>query len=492
MRKVDLRRLYGRAPDVNNVDAYEDRVFEIAEFESECIEGVFAQYGIRAEVDPDTSIISRQYFAYSINLLGGTKGGVRDVMGRRDEIANVLSRVRGKETTVRMQASPLLVEVPNPFPVPVSYAEADINRLAPGQMLLGVYYTPFDERPQPVVIDFSSGDAHTHALIAGASKSGKSTAVRMGLLSMAMRTPPEKLRILAADLKARDLPPFARLPHVAAVASTLPEAEAMLKDLYDEMEWRKHNYTPDLPILVCVIDEQRVLADSKEAIAHENAILALGRDFGIHLLISTQYPTKEVLGGLERTNVGVKVVGFVGDANDAHIATGRKGTGCHLLPSNLGAFVFVDGPDVRRVQTYWVSREETEQMIDLIAGKWTNRYAEMALPPVFNFSRTTHRRHASHADAPDIYDDEPEADELDELAAKALPAFERHWDEDAEELGYGGLAAVIYAMFGRTANTGGANRKKAMEVVEHLRKTTTTTHLLADHAFSGRDERHMH
>lgn len=488
MRKVDLRRLYGRAPDVSDAAAYENRIFEIAEFESECIEGVFAQYGIRAEVDPDTSIISRQYFAYSINLLGGTKGGVRDVMGRADEIANVLSRVRGKETTVRMQRSPLLVEVPNPFPAPVSYLEADINRLAPGQLLLGVYYTPFDEQPQPVVIDFSSGDAHTHALIAGASKSGKSTAVRMGLLALASRTPPTRLRILAADLKARDLPPFAKLPHVAAVASTLSEAEMMLKDLYDEMEWRKHNYTPDLPIIVCVIDEQRVLADSKEAVAYENAILALGRDFGIHLLISTQYPTKEVLGGLEDVNIQVRVVGMVSDANDAHIATGRKGTGCHLLPSNLGAFVFVDGPEVRRVQTYWVSREETEAMIDIIAGKWSGRYSESALPPVFNFSRSTHRRPEPMAE--DYY--EPQADELDELAAKALPAFEQHWDEDAEELGYGGLAAVIYAMFGKAANTGGANRKKAIEVVERLRRTTTTTHLLPDPAFSGRDGRQIH
>lgn len=493
MRKVDLKKLYGRAPDVTDIVSYENRIFDIAEFESECVEGVFAQYGIRAEVDPDTSIISRQYFAYSINLLGGSKGGVRDVMSRGDEIANVLSRVRGKTTTVRMQRSPLMVEVPNPFPAPVPYLEADINRLAPGQLLLGVYYTPFDEQPQPVVIDFSSGDAHTHALIAGASKSGKSTALRMGLLTLASRTSPQRLRILAADLKARDLPPFAKLPHVAAVASTLSEAEAMLHDLYDEMEWRKHNYRPDLPIIVMVIDEQRVLSDSKEAIAYENAILALGRDFGIHLLISTQHPTKQVLGGLEDTNIGARVVGFVGDADAAYYATGRKGTGCHLLPSNLGAFVMVDGPETRRVQTYWVSREETEQMIDVIAGKWA-RVPESSLPPVFNFSRTSHRRPSSpvgNHEAIEDYDDEPEADELDELATKALPAFEKHWDEDAGELGYGGLAAVIYAMFGKAANTGGANRKKAIEVVEHL-KTTTTTQLLPDPSFSSRVGQRFH
>lgn len=471
----DPRVLYRRDLEISDPVAYERRIFAIAEFEAECIEAVFSQYGIRAEVDPVTSVISRQYFAYSINLLGGAKGGVRDVVGRRDEIANVLSRVRGEETTVRMQASPLMVEVPNPFPAPVSYGEADFNRLRPGQLLLGVYYTPFDEQPQPVIIDFSSGDAHTHALIAGASKSGKSTAVRMGLLSLAMRTSPRKLRILAADLKGRDLPPFAKLPHVAAVASTLSEAEAMLRDLYDEMEWRKHNYTPDLPIIVCVIDEQRVIADSKEAVAHENAILALGRDFGIHLLISTQYPTKDVLGGLEDVNIGVRVAGMVGDANDAHIATGRKGTGCHLLPSNLGAFVFVDGPTVRRIQTYWVSRDDTVEMIDYIAGMWSARFPESALPPAFNFSRTSHRRR-------DVADEQP-VDEMGELATKALPAFREHWDESAQKLGYGGLAAVIYAIFGDTANTGGAYRRKAIEVVEYLRKTTTTAESQVDPAY---------
>ena len=57
-----------------------------------------------------------------------------------------------------------------------------------------------------------------------------------------------------------------------------------------------------------------------------------------------------------------------------------------------------------------------------------------------------------------------------------IETFRDYYDETTDELKWGGLSAIIRALFGPDANTGGSYKRRAEEVVQRLKTTTTTAY----------------
>ena len=120
-----------------------------------------------------------------------------------------------------------------------------------------------------------------------------------------------------------------------------------------------------LPFIVLIVDE---LADlmmvGGAEVEHSLVRLAqMGRASGIHLVLATQRPSKEVVTGLLKANVPAKVAFAVATQVNARVildAVGAEkllGKGDMLLANN-------DSPQPRRVQGTLVLDEEIEQLVD--------------------------------------------------------------------------------------------------------------------------------
>ena len=204
-----------------------------------------------------------------------------------------------------------------------------------------------------------------HVLITGTPGSRKSTMLRTALASLCYSTPPAALRLALVDLKNEDLVPFARLPHVAVSAWTAADARSVVRSVAAELARRVEAGAGDWQRLVLVIDELAQLdPDSVEVLG---SVLAVGRSKSVNVIAATQHPAVRLIG--DKANYSVRLVGQVADAQTAALATGRKHTGAEVLPG-AGAFLRVDGPDVDRIQAYYLPADPVPELVRTISQKW--------------------------------------------------------------------------------------------------------------------------
>jgi len=315
-------------------------------------------FGVDAGTRPTwTTIAGASYITYELRT-GRTQRNA-DIARLLPELSERLSAHRRRPTPVRMLEMPLRLEVQHPAPQPLDWRKA-ILRIGASRLLSGRNYsaTPTGD----CIVDLAG---KPHVLIAGITGSGKSTMLRMMLASMAYSTPPDALRIYLVDRKNEDLVPFAALPHVEGAAWTLDESIQIINTFSAEPDSRVEQGTADWVRLLLVVDELAQLAP--ESLKTLSSILAIGRSKRMHVLAATQHPTVSLIG--DKSNYPVRFVGQVVDAQTAAIATGRKQSGAELLPGS-GAFLYVDGARLERIQAYHLDAAAVPALVTTIGAKW--------------------------------------------------------------------------------------------------------------------------
>lgn len=162
------------------------------------------------------------------------------------------------------------IEVPNQNPTTVnlrSIIESPSFKNAESKLTVAMGYRINNE---PLLMDIAKTP---HALIAGATGSGKSVCINSILMSLLYKNHPEELRLLLIDPKMVELAPYNGLPHlVAPVITDVKAATQSLKWAVEEMERRyklfahyhvrnitafnkKAPYDERMPKIVIVIDE---------------------------------------------------------------------------------------------------------------------------------------------------------------------------------------------------------------------------------------------
>ena len=416
----------------------------LAQREIRLINAVFMSHNVRARVSRQRALLTGQVFIYGLELAPGEK--VDRVRGLSRELGEAISNQRGQETPVRFQTMPLALEVPNPQPVSTNWRKADWE-LQPAQMIAGRHYDLYARKAKQITLWL---DRQYHVLVAGMTGAGKSVLTQMLLLSLAHNTSPDELEIWLVDLKNDDMTALRRLPHVTTVATNAQQAARVIGAVRKELAARQQ-----LPgrwrgtRILLVIDEVAELRDMKEQISQLNSITGLGRSLRIHLLAATQKPTKDRMGGLDVDNFPARLVGAVIDARTASFITGRGGSGAEFLP-NPGGFLYISGAEMKRFQSYHIPEEDIQPMVSEIRNRWPTVRRTVELP---------------EPETPAENGDSGE-DELPRLLETARPVLEEYWDAEAGALKRGGMAALIAALFGPHANTGGANRRRALQIVE--------------------------
>jgi len=208
---------------------------------------------------------------------------------------------------------------------------------------------------------------HAHFLVTGTTGSGKTEWLRMVVGSLCTANTPERLSLVLIDPKRTAFAvltksPFLRRPMV------FPSDEDILRvldNLVEEMERRfaamekmqvkdlkqyNEGQTKPLPRVVCICDEYAdlVLVDSRRGKEVERRIGRLGakgRAAGIHLILATQRPSRDVVRGVIRANMNARVALHVNERLESRIVIEQPGAETLL---GKGDLLFKDlGPAVR-------------------------------------------------------------------------------------------------------------------------------------------------
>ncbi|MCJ7630386.1 MAG: DNA translocase FtsK, partial [Longimicrobiales bacterium] len=242
-----------------------------------------------------------------------------------------------------------------------------------------------------------------HALIAGATGSGKSVCLNAFITSLIYRHTPETLRFLLIDPKMVELSAYVDLPHLRHPVVTDPrDAAGVMKWAVFEMgrryellhantvrslgEFNKkvregaplrrvHPKGPDgdpdrwlwkdgpIPYVVLVVDE---LADLMMTVQSEverplTLLAQKARAIGIHLLVATQRPSVNVVTGLIKANFPTRVAFRVASKVDSRTILDQNGADA-LLGNGDMLFLPTGTSEPIRIQGAFIGTPETERL----------------------------------------------------------------------------------------------------------------------------------
>jgi DNA segregation ATPase FtsK/SpoIIIE, S-DNA-T family len=204
---------------------------------------------------------------------------------------------------------------------------------------------------EPKRVNFQ--EAHiAHVLIGGQTRSGKTNTQRLFAWNLAHHTTPMECKLLIFDVVKRghSWHDFTQLVHLAhPVITDIETADRVLAWLSLEFERRATTgYTS--PRLFVFIDELKALLDdSPVATSYLSRLASQGGEFGLHLVLATQYPQIKMLGSAElKRNLTTRLCGRVDSADAAANALGVPDSGAETL-GGFGDFLLKDDAGLSRL-----------------------------------------------------------------------------------------------------------------------------------------------
>jgi S-DNA-T family DNA segregation ATPase FtsK/SpoIIIE len=248
-------------------------------------------------------------------------------------------------------------------------------------------------------------------LIAGSTGSGKSICINSVLAGILLTKTPEQVKLVLIDPKRVEMTQYRDVPHLLVpVLTETKKAAAVLEGLCDLMDklyamfeqLRVRQITSynklkrddvfetlsgagidpariehPMPYIIVVVDElsELMLVSSREV---ENAIIRLAqksRAVGIHLILSTQRPSSDVITGMIKANMPARIAFHVTSMVESRVILDQNGAEKLLgrgdmlyLPPKVSHLV--------RAQGTFVSDDEVNRIVDWATEQGTPNFEE--------------------------------------------------------------------------------------------------------------------
>lgn len=258
--------------------------------------------------------------------------------------------------------------------------------LALGKTVEGVpYVTTLDRMP--------------HLLVAGTTGSGKSVGINALIHSILFRASPEEVKFILVDPKQVELKVYEGLPHlmtpvvtdVKKAANALNWAVREMTERYkllagarvrsiDQYNAWVRSLTPQsameaaaslnrpLPYIVIIIDELYDLMASvaKEVETAIARLSAMARAVGIHLILATQRPSRDVITGVIKSNLPARLAFQVREKLESRLILDQNGA---ETLEGRGDMLFLPPGSGRllRVHGGFLSTAETQRVIQYLS-----------------------------------------------------------------------------------------------------------------------------
>lgn len=311
-----------------------------------------------------------------------------------------------------LAASPIRIEAPIPGKSLVGIEVPNTVKATVGLSAL-LSAAEFAEETVPLLVTLGkdiSGTAHyanigkmPHCLVAGTTGSGKSVMMHSMIASLLYRNGPDRMRFIMVDPKRVELTLYDNIPHL--LTPVITEARACIQALkwatkemdrrynilrthkvqelsayhaevvapaIEELEALKKKggsiedfeMPEQLPYIVVVIDE---LADIMTAYPRElEAVIVrlaqMSRAVGIHLILSTQRPSVNVITGLIKANIPTRIALKVASLIDSRTILDQPGAE-KLLGAGDMLYLSGDMPKPRRIQSPFIGTTEVKKIV---------------------------------------------------------------------------------------------------------------------------------
>jgi S-DNA-T family DNA segregation ATPase FtsK/SpoIIIE len=343
------------------------------------IEQTLESFGIAARVAEVN--LGPAVTQYALEIALGTK--LSKITALSNDLALALAAPTGQ---IRIEApipgrSLVGVEVPNRSPEFVTLKKmltADKMKKAKSKLTVALGLNVAGE---PMVADISR---MPHILIAGATGSGKTVCLNSFIASLLYQASPNEVKFILVDPKRVELIGYNGVPHL--LTPVIIEAEKVLSALkwaISEMDRRYKLFAEvgvrnidaynelsgfaALPYILIIIDELADIilfapAEVEDVICR---IAQMARATGIHLIISTQRPSVDVLTGLIKANIPCRIAFNVSSQVDSRVIIDMAGAE-KLLGRGDMLFIPPDQAKPTRIQGTLVSDPEIKKLIDFL------------------------------------------------------------------------------------------------------------------------------
>lgn len=292
------------------------------------------------------------------------------------------------------------IEIPSPFPQEVGFKEM-LSEYQKGKklhipVLLGQTVTG-----ENVMCDLTK---MPHCIIAGTTGSGKSVCINSIVMSVLMTARPDEVRLLLIDPKKVELSAYTNLPHLIAPVITEPHgAYSALNWLVKEMQHRyeilkrlglrnihafnHRRFQPQveaeipleiprkMPYLLTIIDEfaDLMMVSSSDLETPIARIAQMARAVGIHLILATQRPSREVVTGIIKANCPCCIAFKAASRVNSQIILGDNGAN-NLLGNGDLLFRPPGTSQLIRAQGVFVRDEDISRVIAYIEKEVSPQY----------------------------------------------------------------------------------------------------------------------
>ncbi len=236
-----------------------------------------------------------------------------------------------------------------------------------------------------------------HMLVAGATGSGKSVTIHSIIVSLLFKNSPETLKFIFVDPKRVELSIYSGIPHliapvitdgkkaVSALRWAISEMdrryEVLLREGFREIKSYNDKYKDEpMPYIVIIIDE---LADLMSVYGREveGSIVRLAqmaRATGIHLVVSTQRPSVEVITGLIKANITSRIALQVASQIDSRTILDTSGAE-KLLGGGDMLLVSAELSKPKRIQGAYITDEEIKSVVKFIIDNNEGEISNLAV-----------------------------------------------------------------------------------------------------------------
>lgn len=231
-----------------------------------------------------------------------------------------------------------------------------------------------------------------HLLVAGTSGSGKSVLLNTMIVSLINKYSPAELRMILIDPKQNEFIVYAGLPHlivkdiitdakrsVQALNWAIGEMHRRNKLFADKTlagtrvvnvdEYNAHVDSPEekLPRILIIIDElaDLMLAAKKDIEEKIQALTQMSRSAGIHVVVSTQRPSTDVITGVIKSNLGTRIACKVPTDVDSRVILDQTGAQ-KLLGKGDFLYTMPGESSPIRVQSAFISSDDIQRVVDYI------------------------------------------------------------------------------------------------------------------------------